>query len=172
VNPPGNRRFSLAARLVLLALFAVAMAYLEAAAVLYIRKILGWVPVPRDLTAADMQRMPSWLILSEQCREAGTIVMLVTLALLAGATWRERLGAFLYAFAVWDVFYYVWLYVLLRWPPSLTARDCLFLIPQPWLAPVWFPLLASVTMLMISLLLFGVGKSKKHETPLSARQVG
>lgn len=168
MNPPTGGRFSLTARLVFLAIFAVAMAHLEATVVWYIREILDWVPVPENLTPAALEQVPHWLTFSEQCREAATVVMLVTMALLVGANWRERLGAFLYAFAIWDIFYYVWLYVLIQWPPSLTTQDCLFLIPEPWLGPVWFPLLASAALLMVSLLLFGVGKRRRVEPDLAA----
>ncbi|MFQ6132246.1 MAG: hypothetical protein ACE5R4_09445 [Armatimonadota bacterium] len=167
MNAPGRRRLSLGARLALLAAFAVAMGYLEATVVWYIRAILDWIPVPADLTPEAIEHVPSWIIFAEQCREAATIVMLVTLALLVGRTWRERLGAFLYAFAIWDIFYYVWLYVLIGWPPSLSTQDCLFLIPKPWLAPVWFPLLASGVLGMISLLLLGVGKGSQPRAPRS-----
>jgi hypothetical protein len=36
------------------------------------------------------------------------------------------------------------LWATVRWPYSLLAPDILFLIPVPWVAQVWFPLLVSV----------------------------
>jgi hypothetical protein len=66
--------------------------------------------------------------------------MLAAVALLAGTDWRERAAAFLWTFAFWDLFYYAALYLLLRWPPTLTTLDVLFLIPVPWVAPVWVPI--------------------------------
>lgn len=72
-------------------------------------------------------------------REAATIVMLVTLALLVGNSWLDRAMVFLWTFAFWDLFYYVSLYLVIKWPPRLTTVDVLFLIPRPWIAPVWFP---------------------------------
>jgi hypothetical protein len=51
---------------------------------------------------------------------------------------------------VWDIFYYVWLKVLLDWPASLLTPDILFLIPLPW----WGPVIAPV---LIALLMTGAG---------------
>jgi hypothetical protein len=79
----------------------------------------------------------------EVFREAATMIMLGSVALLAGARARERCGSFLFAFAAWDITYYVGLWATLRWPSSLKDYDVLFLIPVPWVAQVWFPVLVS-----------------------------
>jgi hypothetical protein len=47
-------------------------------------------------------------------------------------------------FAFWDIFYYAGLWLIIRWPSSLLTQDVLFLIPTPWIAPVWFPILVSL----------------------------
>ncbi|HVH69643.1 MAG TPA: hypothetical protein VNB49_00850, partial [Candidatus Dormibacteraeota bacterium] len=39
--------------------------------------------------------------------------------------------------------YYLALWATVRWPLSLRDPDVLFLIPRPWISPVWFPLLVS-----------------------------
>ena len=44
---------------------------------------------------------------------------LAAVAWLAAPRLRSRLGAFLVAFGTWDLAYYLGLYALLRWPPSL-----------------------------------------------------
>lgn len=128
------------------ALFAFAMGFLEAIVVVYIRHVLGMVPAPTDLTLDVMRRVPRWLINIERVREACTIVMLGSLGYLAGRSGRERLGVFLWTFGLWDLTYYLGLYVFLRWPPSLTTIDCLFLIPAPWIAPVWVPMTVATLM--------------------------
>ncbi len=158
MNGRPRGRAGVGLRLALLGLFAVAFAQIEATVVWYIRSLLDWIPVPSDLGQKAMEQVPPWLIRSEQWREAATMVVLVAVAVLVGRRWRERLGAFLYAFAVWDILYYVWLKVLIGWPESLQTTDCLFLIPSPWLAPVWFPVVVSLCLLVISLPLLGVGK--------------
>ncbi len=134
--------------------FGIAMGYLEAVVVVYIRKILGIVPAPEQLNAEAIAQVPDWLISTEQTREAATIIMLVALALLAGRTRVQKLAVFLFAFGVWDIFYYVGLKALINWPASLTTMDCLFLIPQPWYAPVWLPIVISLGMIAVALLLF------------------
>ena len=130
-----------------LAAFAVAMAYVEAAVVAYLRLLYypdGFVIEG----AASLEPVPPAVLAIEIGREAATIVMLAAVALLsAGKSWWERLAHFMWAFALWDIFYYVWLYALLRWPSGPTTIDVLFLIPRPWIAPVFVPVAASLLMI-------------------------
>jgi len=139
------------------AIFAAAFGFLEASVVVYLRAASGLLPGYQG-TLADVQRLstdtyrqasvvpevPRSLLTVEVCREAVTMIMLITLALLAGRTCRDRCALFLWAFAGWDIFYYVGLWVLVRWPSSLSSPDVLFLIPVPWFSPVWFPILVSL----------------------------
>ena len=140
--------------LVTLTAFGTAMGYLEAVVVVYIRHILDIVPTPEQLGPEAIAQLPEWLISTEQTREAATIVMLVALALLVGRSRAHKLATFLFAFGVWDIFYYIGLKALIDWPASLTTTDCLFLIPQPWHAPVWVPVAASGGMILVALVLF------------------
>jgi len=129
-----------------LAAFGVAFGHIEAVVVVYIRHIIGIVPTPEHLDADVMAQVPGWLIATEQTREAATIVLLGALALVVGRTGLQRLGVFLYAFGIWDVIYYISLKVMIDWPASLATMDCLFLIPAPWLLPVWVPVSIAVLM--------------------------
>ncbi len=121
--------------------------------VVYIRSMLG---IARTETlpeaAVVMSRIHSqpWLIGTEQSREAATLLMLGAVGWLAGSRLRQRFGAFLVAFGVWDLAYYGALYALLRWPPRLTTMDLLFLIPEHrgWYQPVWVPM-AIATLMVI-----------------------
>ena len=121
--------------------WAVAFAAVEAMVVYYLRKLFGF-QHRLDYTPADFH-FPEAYLPYEQAREAATMVMLLAVGFLAGRTWWQRFAFWLLAFGVWDVFYYVWLWVLLRWPSSLAERDLLFLIPGEWWGPVWMPVLAS-----------------------------
>jgi len=38
--------------------------------------------------------------------------------------------------------------VLIRWPESLKTLDVLFLIPVPWVGPVWLPVTVSAAMVV------------------------
>src|SRR5882672_6825963 len=70
--------------------------------------------------------------------------MLLAVAMLASEDRWERFLVFSLAFGIWDIFYYMWLWVFIGWPPSLLTWDVLFLIPVPWLAPVLAPAIVSV----------------------------
>ncbi|WP_423126791.1 hypothetical protein [Gaoshiqia sp. Z1-71] len=136
----------------LLALFGIAMAHLEGVVVVYLRKAIGMIDADKDHTDA-LGKIPPRYLSIEKTREAATIVMLVTLALLVGGTVLDKLLVFLWTFAFWDLFYYLSLYLLIKWPPKLTAIDVLFLIPRPWIAPVWVPIgISAVTIILIAFL--------------------
>src|SRR5674476_594838 len=86
-------------------------------------------------------------------RTITTIVMLFVIACLVGGSWIEKGVFFLWTFAFWDLFYYLSLYILIKWPPRFTTIDVLFLIPKPWIAPVWFPIgVSGLTILIITIL--------------------
>lgn len=138
-------------KLLLLALFGIAMAHLEGVVVVYLRKALGILD-PEPNTEA-IENIGKKYLKTEMTREAATIIMLVVIAILTGSTWIERGIFFLWTFAFWDLFYYLSLYILIRWPPSLKTIDVLFLIPKPWIAPVWFPIgVSSLTIVVIAVL--------------------
>jgi hypothetical protein len=63
----------------------------------------------------------------------------------------ELVAFFLLGFGVWDIFYYVFLKILLGWPVSLATWDVLFLIPTAWVAPVWAPLVVAATLVLTGL---------------------
>ena len=138
-------------KLFLLAVFGIAMAHLEGVVVVYLRKALGM--LDSDGNKESVEKIPERYLKIEMTREAATIIMLLVIAWLAGGTWIERGVFFLWTFAFWDLFYYVSLFVLIKWPPKLTTIDVLFLIPKPWIAPVWFPVgVSSLTIIVIAVL--------------------
>jgi hypothetical protein len=135
-------------KLIMLAVFGIAMAHLEGVVVVYLRKALGMPDSESNKESVD--RFPKRYLNIEMTREAATIIMLVAIACLVGTTLLERGIFFLWAFAFWDLFYYVSLYILIKWPPSLKTIDVLFLIPKPWIAPVWLPIgVSSITIIGI-----------------------
>ncbi len=81
----------------------------------------------------------------ELSREIATIVMIVTIALLAERqNWTRSFAAFVFVFGVWDLFYYVWLKVLMDWLRTWLEWDVLFLIPVIWLGPWICPALIAL----------------------------
>ena len=125
------------------AIFAVAFGMNEAAVVVYLRGATGLLA---DAATQEyvLDKLPKFLTAVEMFREGATLVMLSAVALLGTTSRQERWALFLWMFAFWDVFYYVGLWLIIRWPPSLFTQDVLFLIPTPWIAPVWFPILVSL----------------------------
>ena len=119
------------------------MAAVESAVVVYLRALhAGAAP----LSVLEYQLPMRWLGI-EVAREAATLVMLITVAAIAAGTAWEGLLYFALMFGVWDIFYYVWLFVFIGWPPSLFTWDILFLIPVPWLGPVIAPVIVSLCLI-------------------------
>jgi hypothetical protein len=124
------------------------MAYVESAVVVYLRAI--YYPQGFAFPLAPMQ---PGMVAIEIGREVATLVMLVGVAILAGTDRWDRFIAFCVGFGVWDILYYLWLWLLLGWPPSLLTWDVLFLIPVPWIGPVLAPLIVSILLVAGGLLL-------------------
>ena len=128
--------------LTILTVYAIAMALLESAVVVYMRR-LYYPDNPLDLF--PLQFLDTYDPRLELAREAATVVMILTVALLAGQSSVTRsLAAFVYVFGVWDLFYYFWLKVLIGWPVAWLEWDVLFLIPCIWLGPWICPALISL----------------------------
>jgi hypothetical protein len=124
--------------------YASAMAWVEAAVVFYLRTMVNRIE-PYQL---DPFPIIGAMAQVEVAREAATLLMLLTVGILAGHSWRSRLGYFALAFGVWDIFYYVFLKVICGWPHSVMDWDILFLIPLPWWGPVLAPVLISLLLIL------------------------
>jgi hypothetical protein len=139
------------------AVFGIAFGFIEAAVVIYLRAVIGLLPGYLG-TFSDLARfssdiyqqtqalgeLPRSLMTVDFFREVATVIMLISISLLVIKSLRERWAIFLWTFAVWDIFYYIWLWLTVRWPSSLLTPDVLFLIPVPWFSQIWFPLLVSI----------------------------
>ena len=134
--------------IIILIIFSIAMGFLESAVVVYLREIY----YPNGFTF-PLQPIDGPVALTEILREAATLIMLITIGMLTGRTKTERFGFFIMAFGIWDIFYYVFLYLLLGWPESLFTWDILFLIPTTWVGPVLGPVINSLSMIALALLI-------------------
>jgi hypothetical protein len=147
-------------RWILVMAFAIAMAWLEAASVLYIRTLVGRIdpyqanPLPINGLLGDV----------ELWREAATLVMITMLGLLAGRTWRQRAGYAAIVFGTWDIFYYVFLRLISGWPKTVFDWDILFLLPLPW----WGPVIAPVSIAVV-LIAWGTLATQSDERGADAR---
>jgi hypothetical protein len=131
------------ARWAIVVVFAMAMAWVESASVFYIRALVDRIE-PYQVNPLPLNDALGYV---ELWREASTLVMLATLGMLAGRTWRRRIGYSAIAFGAWDIFYYVFLRIMTGWPRTLLDWDILFLLPLPWWGPVIAPV--SIALLMI-----------------------
>ena len=129
--------------LLLVCIFSIAMGFLESAVVIYLRELYYPSGFKFPLIA-----LPANITLVEIIREASTMIMLVLIGFFAGKNTTQRFSFFLFSFAVWDIFYYLFLKVFTGWPESLFTWDLLFLIPLPWIGPVITPCILSLTMIL------------------------
>ena len=123
--------------------YAIAMAWVESAVVFYLRYMMDRIE-PHQADPFPIIGGFGWV---ELIREFSTMVMLFTVGLLAGRTWRARIGYSVVAFGIWDIFYYVFLKLMCGWPHSLLDWDILFLLPLPWWGPVLTPVMISLLMI-------------------------
>lgn len=112
--------------------YAIAMAQVEAALVIYLRRLYY---ADDPLTLFPLTMMPNPDLATEVARELATIVMIAGVAFLHAKRGTRVFAAFLYVFGLWDIAYYGWLKLMLGWPTSWLEWDVLFLIPWPWLGP-------------------------------------
>ena len=128
--------------------FAIGMAFVESSVVVYMREL--YYPAGFDF---PLRVIDNHIAITEILREAATLVMLLGVAVLASKKRAEIAAWFIYAFAIWDIFYYVFLKIILNWPASLLTWDILFLIPLIWTGPVAAPLINSITMIILALVI-------------------
>ena len=77
----------------------------------------------------------------------------MSIGMLAARRFSTGFAWFIYSFAIWDIFYYVFLWLLLGWPQSLMTWDILFMIPTYWTGPVLSPVLVSLTMILLAMVI-------------------
>jgi len=147
--------------LLALLLFGVSFGYVEAAVVVYLRSLYEPLHQRFHPGHAEGELFPlitldqlksagsppmRWLAV-ELVREAATLLMLAAVAVAVARNFRQWLSGFLIAFGLWDIFYYVFLKLLLNWPASWMTWDLLFLLPVPWAGPVLAPVLVALSMI-------------------------
>ena len=129
-----------------LTIWGIAFGYMEAAVVVYLRALY----YPEGF-AFPLKTISQSVLLTEIGREAATLIIMAVTAILAYSRRQQRVAAFFFLFGIWDLFYYLFLKLLLDWPPSLSTWDILFLIPLPWAGPVWAPSLVASAFVLLAL---------------------
>ena len=144
-------------KIIWVSVFSIAMAYLEAAVVVYLRRVYGITNLILQVPLFDKE-----IAAIEVGRELTTLVMLLCIGWIAGETFQSRVGFTFITFGLWDIFYYIWLWVFIGWPQSIIEPDLLFLIPLPWWGPVLSPVL--IALLMVTGGIIAVIKTEKKQT--------
>ena len=129
-----------------LTLFAISMGIFEGAVVVYLRALYYPSGFEFPLAIMDIN-----IAVTELIREFASLIMLLSVAVIAGKNFSQRFAWFIYSFAVWDIVYYIFLYFILGWPESLFTWDILFLTPITWTGPVISPLIISGLMILLAL---------------------
>jgi hypothetical protein len=141
----GQRRGSFFATASVVLAFGIAMGYLEAAVVVYLRAALELdtsVVVP----VAEQGAFDAFAGI-ELARELATLLMIATVGWLTGRSWLERLAWAAIVFGTWDIVYYAGLWLTIDWPPAFDTWDVLFIVPMTWVGPVWAPMAVSVALI-------------------------
>ena len=128
-------------KLIYLTLFAIAMAQVEASVVVHLRSI--YYP-GNPLEIFPLALLTHRDLSIEFVRELATVMMILSVALLTARGFTRVFAAFVYVFGLWDLFYYLWLKIMIGWPVSWFEWDVLFLIPWPWLGPWLTPALIAL----------------------------
>lgn len=132
-----------------LLIFAISMGFFESSIVVYLREIY----YPEGFSFPLSPINPK-IASTEFLREFFSLVMIVSVAAIAKRSFYERFANFLFIFAIWDIFYYIFLKFILGWPASLATWDILFLIPLPWTSPVIAPIVISLIMIALALIIY------------------
>jgi hypothetical protein len=146
---------------------ALAFGWIEASVVVYLRELYL-----RDISRRGAGTMPGLqvtlvslpadFVALEVVREACSILLLGAAAWLAGRRLVDRAAAFLLSFGIWDLAYYAVLWLIVRWPDSLRAWDILFLIPLPWVSPVWAPMTVATIFVLAGSFVFWTPARPRH----------
>ena len=159
----GNKWWRIAAALIL---FGISFGYVEAAVVVYLRAVYDPIreKLHPDRSAGELFPLitvdqlrkaapeKSWLLGVEVAREASTMITLASVAWVAAGAGSSWLPAFAITFGTWDLFFYLFLRMLLHWPTSIMTWDILFLVPVPWAAPVLAPSIVAITIVVAGVL--------------------
>lgn len=129
-------------------IFSISMGLMESAVVVYLREIYYKTGFHFPLVPIDKH-----IANTELYRELATLVMLIGIGYMAGRNLATRFAWFIYSFAIWDIFYYVFLKAFLNWPDSLMTDDILFLIPVAWVGPVITPVIVALTMILFAIII-------------------
>ena len=126
-----------------LLVWGITFGFIESSVVVYLRALY----YPEGF-AFPLVPIETKILINEIVREATTLLIIWATATLSFERMQSKVAAFFLLFGIWDIFYYVFLKIVLDWPASPMTWDILFLIPTPWAGPVWAPVLVAATLIV------------------------
>lgn len=167
----------MARQILKVAIFAIAFGFVEAAVVAYLHHLVGL--TQRDVKPEEILFLaPGVAFLEpqtavriirdtalfnvERIREGATLIMLAAVAALSGRKLGDRIAFFFLVFGIWDIFYYIFLRLIIGWPMTLFDLDIFFLLPTPWVGPVLVPIVISSILVLGSLFYLLVKERSKQ----------
>ncbi len=151
--------------LIWVSIFALTMGIFEGSVVVYLRALYYPAGFNFPLVPFD-----NFIGLTELIRELASLFMLLSVGIIAGKNFSQRFAWFLYSFAVWDLIYYLFLYLILAWPQSLLTWDVLFLLPVTWTGPVITPVLISILMILLALIIYHFNNKTQNKVSISKKE--
>lgn len=146
-------------KLFLLFILAAAFGIIEGSVAIYLRPVFNQADFNFEIKILQPEKMNGTqkkILATEVWREFFTLILIGAAAAIAADSIIRWAGYYVFIFSIWDLFYYLWIFMRVNWPTSLFSWDILFLIPKMWLAPVIVPILISTVGLVISLMVIRI----------------
>jgi len=151
--------------LIWISLFAISMGIFEGAVVVYLRALY----YPEGF-AFPLKLMNNNVAITELIREFASLIMLLSVGVIAGKNFSQKFAWFIYTFAVWDIVYYIFLYLILSWPESIFTWDILFLLPVAWTGPVISPVIISLLMILLAFVILIKNSDSNNQFKIIKRE--
>ncbi len=146
-------------------IFAITMGIFEGAVVVYLRAL--YYPEGFNFPLIPLD---NYIAITELIRELASLIMLLSVGIIAGKNFSQRFAWFIYSFAVWDIIYYIFLWLILAWPESLLTWDILFLLPLIWTGPVLTPVLISMLMITLAMVIYHFNLKSNFQVKISQKE--
>lgn len=151
--------------LIWVTIFAITMGIFEGAVVVYLRAL--YYPEGFNFPLIPLD---NYIAITELIRELASLFMLLSVGIIAGKNFSQRFAWFIYSFAVWDIIYYMFLWLILAWPENLLTWDILFLLPVTWTGPVIAPILISMLMILLAMIIYHFNLKSNFQVKISRKE--
>lgn len=161
----GRRRgMTVLSYLITLLALCIAMAYIDALASFYVRGMIQAGHEGAEFATGAVQEMPQRIISLELTRQAAFVLVLLTVAIVAGRNGLQQAGSFIFCVGAWIVLRYIAIRALTDWPASLVELDAVIFLPEPLYAPIWMTLILGLALGATGVLLIRSGAARRRSS--------